>query len=77
MTATRHLQAIPHSATPEEAAAIIAAVERFMRETATPASPPFVTPRDEWRATALTEGVSRDPWVGGQHPWVDLPQPLP
>jgi len=59
----RHLQAIPSSASPEEAAAIVAALERFMRATAPPTSTSAPTAPDGWHATALLEGVSRDPWA--------------
>jgi hypothetical protein len=51
-------------ATPEEAAAMVAAVERFRRDTATDmatgqrAGSPFVSP---WKRAALAEGVSRQP----------------
>lgn len=50
------------SPTPEEAAAIVAALERFMRATAP--TPPIDTPPapQGWHAAALLEGVSRDPW---------------
>jgi hypothetical protein len=46
---------------PEEAAAIVAALERFMRATASPprAAPP--NSLDGWRRAALLEGVSRTP----------------
>jgi hypothetical protein len=43
------------AATPEEGAAIAAALERFLRETA-PA--PQATPRSRWQEAALSEGVS-------------------
>ncbi len=68
------------SPTPEQAAAIVAALEQFVRETAQPtasAAPP--PPLDRWRQTALVEGVSREP--GGEHgddsahPWIDSPHP--
>jgi hypothetical protein len=58
--ANRRLLGTPPSATPEEAAAIVTAIERFMRATAPPASP-APAPPDEWRVTALLEGVSRNP----------------
>jgi hypothetical protein len=51
-------------ATPEEAAAVVAALEQFMRDTATDAATgqragsPFVSP---WKRAALVEGVSRQP----------------
>jgi hypothetical protein len=63
-----HLQLIPPSASPEEAAAIVAALERFMRDTA-PAAYPEPAP-DPWHRAAILEGVSRedpgdpgDPWI--------------
>ena len=43
------------TASPDEAAAIAAALERFLRETA-PA--PHATPRSRWQVAALREGVS-------------------
>jgi hypothetical protein len=52
------------SATPEEAAAVIAAVEQFMRDTLPPAAPePAPEP---WLRAALLEGVAREP---DAHPW--------
>ena len=61
------------SATPEEAAAVIAAVEQFLRDTvppvvAAPAGPPA------WQRAALLEGVGSEPegpspWGSG-HPWL-------
>lgn len=49
----------PH-ASPEEAAAVVAALERFMRETA-PAPAPPAPKRDAWQQAALHEGVQRSP----------------
>jgi hypothetical protein len=48
------------SASPEEAAAVIAAIERFMRDTAPPVAsePEGPTP---WVRAALVEGVEREP----------------
>jgi hypothetical protein len=46
------------TATPDEAAAIAAALERFLRETA-PA--PQAAPRSRWLEAALREGVDRSP----------------
>jgi hypothetical protein len=64
------LELIATSASPEEAAAVAAALERFMRATA----PPPVAPAqatDPWRRAAILEGVEReaqgdlrDPWLG-------------
>jgi hypothetical protein len=51
------------TSTPEEAAAIVAALERFVRATAPPATIDTPTTPDGWHAHALLEGVSRDPWA--------------
>jgi hypothetical protein len=54
------LSIVAPGATPEEAAAVVAALERFMRETA----PPPVLPapaRNPWQRAALHEGVARQP----------------
>jgi hypothetical protein len=74
----RHTPARPRielkqsAASPEEAAAIAAAIEQFLRDTAPPpaAATPGVNP---WLRAALFEGVGRDatgpsPW-GDPHPW--------
>ena len=59
-------------ASPEEAAAVVAALERFMRDTAP--APQTAAPRPPaWLRTALLEGVQRapaglTPWGDG-HPW--------
>jgi hypothetical protein len=62
------LELIQTSASPEEAAAVIAAVERFLRETAPPPAP-AEPPRNPWQRTALLEGVDRE--VGGVDAWGD------
>jgi hypothetical protein len=63
------LQLIAPSASPEEAAAVVAALERFMRATA-PAPASAAEPSDPWRRAAILEGVERevqgdlgDPWL--------------
>jgi hypothetical protein len=63
------LKLIAPSATPEEAAAIVAALERFMRATTPPPAPPSAG-REGWARAAVVEGVSRadpgedfDPWI--------------
>jgi hypothetical protein len=63
------LQLIAPNASPEEAAAIVAALERFMRVTGH-GSPPPEPPGDPWRRAAILEGVGRagqgdlrDPWI--------------
>jgi hypothetical protein len=54
------LTIVAPSASLEEAAAVVAALERFMRETAPPPAP--VAPaRDPWQQAALYEGVAREP----------------
>jgi hypothetical protein len=47
------------SATPEEAAAVIAAVEQFLRDTAPPPAPE--APESPWVHTARLEAVDREP----------------
>lgn len=66
------LTLLGHSASPEEAAAVIAAVEQFLRDTVPPVAPPPARP-DPWTRQALLEGVGREeeqltPW-GDPHPW--------
>jgi hypothetical protein len=54
------LSIVAPTATQEEAAAVVAALERFMRETAPhPAAPP--PRRNPWQLAALQEGVNRAP----------------
>jgi len=48
------------SASPEEAAAVIAAIEQFLRDTAPPAAPPQAQ-ETPWIRTARLEAVDRDP----------------
>jgi hypothetical protein len=59
------------TASPEEAAAIAAAIEQFLRDTAPPPTTggPKISP---WLRAALFEGVRRDP--AGPSPWGD-PEP--
>jgi hypothetical protein len=54
------LKIVATDASPEEAAAVVAALERFMRDT----SPPPVAPpprQNAWQRAGLHEGVSREP----------------
>jgi len=54
------LTIVAPDASPEEAAAVVAALERFMRETA----PPPVAPppkRNPWQQASLNEGIMRQP----------------
>jgi hypothetical protein len=67
----RSLVLSPESAaSPEEAAAIVAALERFMRATAPPPSTNASNRPDAWQAAAILEGVSRDPWAAGEE-WLN------
>jgi hypothetical protein len=54
------LSIIAPGASPEEAAAVVAALERFMRETAPEPVPP-APGRNPWQQAALHEGVDRRP----------------
>ncbi|HET6866147.1 MAG TPA: hypothetical protein VFH80_09495 [Solirubrobacteraceae bacterium] len=60
------LTIVAPTASDEEAAAVVAALERFMRETAPPAAPP-APPPNPWQRAALNEGVMRAP--GDLLPW--------
>lgn len=60
------------AASPEEAAAIAAAIEQFLRDTA-PAPSAGGEPRDPWTRAALFGGVglpsdAASPW-GDENPW--------
>ena len=60
------LTIVAPDASPEEAAAVVAALERFMRETAPPPAPP-APKRNPWQQAGLYEGVRREgqaplPW---------------
>jgi hypothetical protein len=66
------LTLLGHSASPQEAAAVVAAVEQFLRDTVPPAAP-AAPARDPWTRRALLEGVGREPdapspW-GDPNPW--------
>ncbi|MEA2391442.1 MAG: hypothetical protein QOK31_1551 [Solirubrobacteraceae bacterium] len=60
------------SASPAEAAAVIAAVERFMRDNSPPAAPPAQR-ANPWLRTARLESVdclmATPPRWGDAHPW--------
>jgi len=60
------LELVGTSATPEEAAAVVAAVERFLRDTAPPPAP-APPPPSGWIRAARLEAVERLP---GADPWV-------
>ncbi len=58
------------AASPEETAAIAAALETFMRATA-PTPSAAVEPLDPWRSAAILEGVSREARDDELHPWIN------
>ena len=55
--------------TAEEAAAIVAAIERFMRATAPRGRPPAL--EDPWRRAAILEGVERELGGDALDPWIN------
>ena len=58
------------AASPEQAAAIAAALERFLHDTA-PVVAPHAAPQDPWSRAAIAEGVGLQaptPW-GDPEPW--------
>jgi hypothetical protein len=67
-----HLRIVAPAASPQEAAAVVAALERFMRDTApTPAPPPPPGPAPWARAALLEASGYADsgaiPWGGAGH----------
>ena len=64
------LKLIAPSASAEEAAAVVAALERFMRATA-PLPAPRAPQLDGWRRAALLEGASREAENGLPDPWIN------
>ena len=66
------LRIVAPSASPDEAAAVVAALERFMRDNAPPPAPPAAR-QNPWLRAALLEQTGREPdgpspW-GDPHPW--------
>ena len=66
------LTIVAPDASPEEAAAVVAAVEQFMRDTAPPPAPPAPA-RNPWVRAARLEAVGIEPELasgwGDEHPW--------
>ena len=60
------LRIVAPAASAEEAAAVVAALERFMRETA-PTPAPIAEPPAGWVQAARLEAVERAP---GREPWL-------
>jgi hypothetical protein len=66
------LEIVAPTASPEEAAAVVAALEQFMRDTAPPPVPAGPV-RNPWARAALLEATGREPaepspW-GDPYPW--------
>ena len=57
------------SASAEQTAAIVAALERFWRATSSP--PPTTATTDPWLRAAVLEGISRQPPAGALDPWIN------
>jgi hypothetical protein len=64
------LELITPAASPEEAAAVVAALERFMRATSRPPEP-AARGLDGWRRAAMLEGVDRGLDDLDDHPWIN------
>jgi hypothetical protein len=64
------LKLIAPSASPAEAAAIVAALERFMRDTAPRVARP-VESVDRWTRAAMLEGVAREGLANEPDPWLN------
>jgi hypothetical protein len=64
------LRLLAPSASPEEAAAIVAAIERFMRATA-PGPAAAAREVDRWQRAAILEGVEREISLDVPHPWIN------
>jgi len=62
-----HLNIVAPAASPEEAAAIVAALERFMRDAA-PKHHPAPPPKRAWARAALLEATGHDPQET-RHSW--------
>ena len=72
MTRARHgrMELIAPAASADEAAAIVAALERFMRATArAPRAPGEAS--DPWLRAAILEGVRREDDRDLRHPWIN------
>jgi len=66
------LAIVAPDATPEETAAVAAAIERFMRDTAPVALQTPVPPPSAWKQAALSEGVSRQPQPAPAWQWLSV-----
>jgi hypothetical protein len=64
------LLGLHRSASPTEAAAVVAALERFVRDVTPALEAPEDGP-DRWRKAALLEGVSREPGANVPDFWIN------
>jgi hypothetical protein len=64
------LELIAPAASPAEAAAIVAALERFMRDTA-PLPAPRAQAMDPWLRAAMLEGTTRQSAGDEPEPWLN------
>jgi hypothetical protein len=64
------LKLIAPAASPAEAAAIVAALERFMRDTA-PRLAPSTERLDRWTRAAMLEGIAREGLADEPDPWLN------
>lgn len=64
------LMGLAESASPAEAAAVVAALERFLRETA-PAPSAGGASVDPWQKMALLEGVGHESFADVPHSWIN------
>jgi len=69
-TRRAQLKLVAPSATPEEAAAVVAALERFLRATVAPPAP-VQEHSDPWQRAAILEGVERDSEADVSDPWIN------
>jgi hypothetical protein len=63
------LEVVAPSASPEEAAAIVAALERFVRATAPPPGAP-ADALDPWWRAGIVEAVERETPAALREPWL-------
>ncbi len=72
MASTGHtLGSLSPDPSPEEAAALIGALERFLSDTLVVLDSGAATGLDPWRRAALLEGVRRAPVPAAPEPWIN------
>jgi len=67
----RAAPAVAPAPSPEEAAAIVAALERFMRASAPAPGANTAEEQDPWRVAAILEGISREHLPDAGDPWIN------